>query len=377
MSVLIKPKTVLFILCLLLLLTLKSAISQEHFPVPQIEFSPKKYICYRTNSMISIDGRPEEIAWTKAPWSDYFVDIEGPLKPKPYYKTRIKMLWDDEFFYFAAELEEPDVWAKLHKRDTVIFYDNDFEIFIDPDGDTHDYYEYEVNAFGTVWDLLLLMPYRDATYLNASTAVNSWDIQGLKSEVFVNGTINDPSDTDKSWSIEVAIPWEVLKEQANKATPPKNGDQWRVNFSRVQWKTEKTKNGYKKAIDPSTGKNYSENNWVWSPQGLVALHYPEMWGFVQFSEKEVGSEKESFVENKDEKIKWALRQVYYAQKEFYLQHKKYTSDYDKLKISQVKIDGFIWPPKIETTTLMFEAHALSKSGKTWIIRQDGKIWSMK
>ena len=45
------------------------------------------------------------------------------------------MLWDDTYFYVAAHLEEPHVWGTLTKHDTVIFQDNDFEIFIDPDGD--------------------------------------------------------------------------------------------------------------------------------------------------------------------------------------------------------------------------------------------------
>ena len=63
------------------------------------------------------------------------------------------MLWDDEYFYFAAELIEDQIWATLTERDSVIFYDNDFEIFIDPDGDSHQYYEFEINALNTVWDL--------------------------------------------------------------------------------------------------------------------------------------------------------------------------------------------------------------------------------
>ena len=73
------------------------------------------------------------------------LDIEGDAKPEPRYRTRAKMLWDDAFLYVAAELEEPHVWATLRQRDTVIFMDNDFEIFIDPDGDTYAYYEIEVN----------------------------------------------------------------------------------------------------------------------------------------------------------------------------------------------------------------------------------------
>jgi hypothetical protein len=43
---------------------------------------------------------------------------------------------------------------------SIIFHDNDFEVFIDPDGDNWMYYELEVNARGQVWDLQLIRPYR-------------------------------------------------------------------------------------------------------------------------------------------------------------------------------------------------------------------------
>ena len=85
------------------------------------------------------------------------------------------MLYDDNYFYFAAELDEPHVWATLTDRDAVIYHDNDFEVFIDPDGDNHLYYELEINALGTEWDLLLVKPYRDG-----GPAINAWDIQGLQ-----------------------------------------------------------------------------------------------------------------------------------------------------------------------------------------------------
>lgn len=63
------------------------------------------------------------------------------------------MLWDETYFYIYAEMEEPHVWGTLKERDTVIFYNNDFEVFIDATGDTHNYYELEVNALNTAWDL--------------------------------------------------------------------------------------------------------------------------------------------------------------------------------------------------------------------------------
>ena len=107
---------------------------------------PKGYVCYRTTITVTLDGILDEKSWTDVPWTDYFVDIEGKSKPVPRLKTHAKILWDDSNLYIAAELEEPNVWATLRQRDTIIFFDNDFEVFIDPDGDTQAYYELEVNA---------------------------------------------------------------------------------------------------------------------------------------------------------------------------------------------------------------------------------------
>src|SRR5437870_2287285 len=82
----------------------------------------------------AIDGKLDDAAWQAAPWSEDFVDIEGDKKPKPRLRTRMKMLWDDKALYIAADMDEPHLWGTVTKRDAVIFQDNDFEVFIDPDG---------------------------------------------------------------------------------------------------------------------------------------------------------------------------------------------------------------------------------------------------
>lgn len=242
--------------------------------------APKEYVCYRTVSAIKVDGKLTEASWRKANATDLFVDIEGDVKPRPRFATHAKMLWDDQYFYIAAELVEPHVWGTLTKRDSVIFHDNDFEVFIDPNGDRDEYYELEINALNTVWDLFLPKPYRDG-----GKAQDNWDIKGLLTAVQVNGTLNDPRDRDKGWTVEMAIPWPVLGEYAHKAAPPANGDQWRVNFSRVEWQHEIVSGKYQKV--PKT----KEDNWVWSPQGVVDMHRPEMWGVVRFSTAGVGKVK--------------------------------------------------------------------------------------
>lgn len=230
---------------------------------------PARYDARRAPAM-TIDGTISDAEWSKAAWTTDFIDIEGSSRPKPALRTRAKLLWDDQYLYIAAELDEPHVWGTLTERDAVIFHDNDFEVFIDPDGDTFNYYELEINALGTVWDLFLTRPYRDR-----GDAINAWDIRGLKSAVRVNGTINDSRDRDRGWTVELALPWSVLQEAAREHRRPKPGDEWRVNFSRVEWDVDVVDNKYVKRKQP-------EHNWVWSPQGAIDMHMPEKWGFVRF-----------------------------------------------------------------------------------------------
>ena len=191
---------------------------------------PKHYLCSRAGGAIEIDGRLDDAAWAKAPWSEAFVDIQGSIMPPPRFETRMKMLWDDEYLYIAAWLDEPHVWGTLTEYDQIVFYDNDFEIFIDPNGDTNEYYEIEINALNTIFDLFLVR-----TYINGGPALHDWDLKGMIHAVHLDGTLNDPIDTDRGWSVEFALPWTGLAPAAHMPTPPNDGDVWRINFSRVEW----------------------------------------------------------------------------------------------------------------------------------------------
>ena len=231
---------------------------------------PRGYVCPRAVTPPKIDGRLDDAAWKRAPWTDYFVDIEGSAKATPRFRTRAKMLWDDRYFYVAAELEEPHPWATLTAHDSVIFRDHDFEVFIDPDSDGHNYFEFEVNALNTSWDLFLPKPYK-----GGGSADNSWDIPGLKTAVHVNGVLNDARKRSRGWTVEIAFPWEGFAHAGYRASRPRLGEQWRANFSRVEWRM----NDRLEKI-PET----KEDNWVWSAQGQIDMHLPAYWGYVQFEE---------------------------------------------------------------------------------------------
>lgn len=351
------------LLILLLIPIASPADEPEPFPRPQIEWDPRVYHCYKAYSPITIDGKIDTDEWKKAPDTADFVDITGDSLLRPRYFTRVKMMWDDENLYIAAWMDEPHVWGTLTERDAVIFHDNDFEIFIDPDGDTHQYYELEINALGTEWDLFLVKPYRDG-----GPAIDSWDIQGLKTAVAIDGTINDPSDVDNGWLVEIAIPWEVLGEAANKPAPPHDGNYWRVNFSRVEWWTEVVDGKYVKQTDPETGRPLAEDNWVWSPQGLINMHYPEMWGVVKFvdeppSEKTVMSDSPWLLPPNAGTVptagemRWQLRRIYYAQRDFFNAHGHYTADLDTLEVEPPPEEDrrYPWPPELTATDTQWQA----------------------
>lgn len=257
---------------------------------------PKNYIIAKTEKPLKIDGKPEK-TWDAAPFSDPFIDIEGEKKPK--YQTRVKMLWDESFLYVYAELEEPHIWGNLRQRDTIIYLNNDFEVFINSSEKTEAYAEIEMNALNTVWDLLLNKPYRSGGYANFK-----WNLDELKTAVHIDGTLNNATDVDKKWSVEMAIPMDALIELKNdKRKKIEEGDQWRMNFSRVQWDYELTNGSYsRKKVD---GKLVPEYNWVWSNQTKINMHIPENWGIVQFTEK--NSVKEvTFREDPDFLLKQTL-----------------------------------------------------------------------
>lgn len=233
--------------------------------------TPRSYVCMVASDAPRIDGRLDDTAWQSAAWTEDFVDIEGSIRPKPPYRTRAKMFWNAEDLFIAAELDEPHVRGELKLHDAIVFHDPDFELFIDPNGDCRDYFEVEVNALGTIFDLLLKRTYRDG-----GPAIHAWNVEGLRVATHVNGTLNDPSDTDRGWSVEMAIPWKALATLAGTTCPPRPKDVWRFGFSRVEWPTRIVNGRYE------TPKGSREDNWVWSPQGMIDMHKPKAWGYVVF-----------------------------------------------------------------------------------------------
>ena len=227
----------------------------------------KHYEVHRASKPIVIDGKLDDKDWKKAQWTDDFVDIEGPdKKPNPRFKTRAKMLWDDNYLYIVAELEEPDVKAAFTQHDSPLFRENDFEVFVRPVESETGYFEFEMNALNTTMDLYFSR--------QGARADSAWDIEGLKTAVAVQGTLNKSDDTGKGWTLEIAYPWRIvpLADATDGDEQLKVGTEWRFSTCFcVEWKAGHA--------------GGSTDNWSWSPQGVVNMHVPDPWGNVLFVKK--------------------------------------------------------------------------------------------
>lgn len=263
--------------------------------------SNSDYIAKKVTTDILIDGNTKKSIWQNARWSKRFVDMVTGVPGM--YDTKAAILWNNTHLYFAFEAEEPFVEAKQTERDSIVFLENDLEVLIDG-GDC--YYELEVNAANTIYEVFFIwkdaykkggkydIPQFDVHQDQAYTfggdydrsgasfwkgthprgirwAFTNYDLPGLQTAVQIDGTLNDNSDIDKGWSLEISIPWNSLELLANgKSIPPTNGDIWKMLLGRFQ----KLMVGGKE-VQPHPAM-------VLTSHGVYDTHQPEKWSTIEF-----------------------------------------------------------------------------------------------
>lgn len=269
---------------------------------------PPRYNLLKIADTLQIDGQAKEAAWSKAAWIAPFKHIvDGSIMQRPE-ETRVKMLWNDEYLYLYVEFKEQHLWATLQQHDSGIFQENAFEVFIDPDGDNQHYLEFQINALGTVWDLLMTKPYR-----NGGRSLSDWDVKGLKKAVHLMGSLNQPADQDEGWSVELAFPLKNIT--MGMRAKPVPGNIWRMNLSRVAWQL-KVQNGVYVKEEDAEGKVLEPDYWVWAPMGMVNLHMPECWGYLILADEKGNTmEAENHLDSLEiaRKLVW---KVYYLQENY-------------------------------------------------------------
>jgi hypothetical protein len=255
--------------------------------------------CYRAAAPIVVDGDLGKPAWHSVPRSSRFVDM---VSGEPaLYDTRVALQWDDERLYVAYWVEEPQLRATLTERDSFVWHDNDVELFVAGDDC---YYELEINAFGTVYEAFfvwqdalrrgsrfdrpeldlysrevdLLGGFQDASRFGKHPrgrrfAFLDFDLAGLQASVRVDGRINDPTTTDRGWTVELALPWSSLSFlfAEPRTLPPSDGDTLRCDFSRFE-----ALRVHGKPLPENPGSSLN-------PHGVYDSHIPESFSVVHFT----------------------------------------------------------------------------------------------
>ena len=177
--------------------------------------APRQFECRWANGSITIDGKADEPAWHIAQVIDSFrVPLESNRRTRPARTaTRARLLWDRNYLYFFAEMEDADLYADVTEQDAKTWNNDVFELFFKPDDNKLAYYEFQVNAANTKFDAF--MPSRGSGGFNRWRHAHELSVE---SAIVHEGTLNQWQDTDEGWSVEGRIPWSTFKMTG--ATPP-------------------------------------------------------------------------------------------------------------------------------------------------------------
>jgi hypothetical protein len=229
------------------------ALDGTHAQIAMQPSTRPTYEAMRTDQPIHIDGRLDERAWAAAPAIGPFVNNEdGSASP---IRTECKILYDDNFIYFAFRNKDDNIWATMTRRDAHLWEEEVDEVFVQADPRQTSYIELEINPLGAIFDAFLLDIRKPLHY-------ESWNSEKLKWAVYVEGTVDGkPGDTE--WTSEIALPLEDVVPAPH--TPPQPGDRWRVNLYRIE-----------KLPVPA--------KLAWSPT-MKDFHVPAMFGEIVFTDR--------------------------------------------------------------------------------------------
>jgi glucose/arabinose dehydrogenase len=173
---------------------------------------PTAFECRWADAPVNLDGADDEPAWKRAQAIDSF-HLFGE---KATSGTRAKLLWDRDYLYFFADLDDADLVS-----------DDVLALFVKPAVDKPGYFEFRVTAAGAVSDRFF--PKRDLSSLDKSGDADEFPVEA---KVKHRGTLDKPGDADRSWSVEGRIPWAAFLRAGGRPEP---GEAWTFALCRYDF----------------------------------------------------------------------------------------------------------------------------------------------
>ncbi|MCK4591548.1 MAG: carbohydrate-binding family 9-like protein, partial [Candidatus Latescibacteria bacterium] len=163
-------------------------------PSEQNSVEENSYRCPFISEPIKIDGLLDEPAWKKAKPLSFIVPVTFENAAS---ETEARLLWDREYLYVSFKAYDKDIWSYYTQRDDPTCQEDVLEVFFKTDPQEEPYYNFEINALGTVYDAYNLR--RQGA--GGGHRWSRWNCEGLKVGVHIEGTLNNPEDEDEYWQL--------------------------------------------------------------------------------------------------------------------------------------------------------------------------------
>ncbi|HEO71904.1 MAG TPA: hypothetical protein ENN80_11630 [Candidatus Hydrogenedentes bacterium] len=179
-------------------------------PTPQ-----DPYLCHFAAGPITVDGKLDEDAWERAEPITMFYALQ-PEAPTILSPTTARLLWDDARLYLSFECEDEDIWSYSNETDDELWNGDVVEFFVKPSRERLAYYEFVIAPNTTLFDGRY--PSRGA---GGYHRFKGWT-SSAKVATVIDGTDGDPTDIDRGYTVEFAVPLAAFSE-----TPkPAAGTTW-------------------------------------------------------------------------------------------------------------------------------------------------------
>ncbi len=219
----------------------------------------ESYTCQRIDREIDLTGRINDPLWKLAE-SIYLVDVVTGDSPDQ--KTEVRLLYSATRLYIGFRCEDDYIWGTFEERDSPVYQEECVEVFLNPAGSDHQYFEINVSPKNTIFDACILTNRINRRETEKLTGLTDFDAE-ITTKVHIEGEMDKPGK-GRFWSVEYAIPFSELFGAPNPVPVP--GDQWRINLYR---------------IDSPKGKE--KRYQAWNPTGKIDFHRPWKFGVLRFN----------------------------------------------------------------------------------------------
>ena len=198
--------------------------------VRESEIVTRAAVCRFTREPPVLDGKLDDRCWQRAVAIDRFASFwTDPPTSRP--GTIAYLVWDDDALYYAGSMTDAELRSFGTKRNDHLWNGDVFELFLKPSAERPEYYEFQANPRGVVFEVPF--PKRGHDFGGFAKA----PVLGSKAVVAVKGTLDETGDRDEGWSVEGRIPWSAFAATGGK---PKPGAEWLFAICRYDYGKEGT-----------------------------------------------------------------------------------------------------------------------------------------